>query len=152
MTPSWQGEVVEGDPDKVMRVFYLWVLCRDQTELDPKAAWRLLEVASQADEQFLWFQPIPSSFHHNMIGRYIWIGGLPAIEAGLCLWFHTDKNTPHSSWITPGRKTFGANWKKCIWWGYTRPHIVLFKTLVWSMRHIHSDFWWKNPVLLLSMH
>jgi len=48
-----KGEVVEGDPDKVMRVFYLWVLCRDQTELDPKAAWRLLEVASQADEQFL---------------------------------------------------------------------------------------------------
>ncbi len=50
-----KGNVVQGDPDKVMRVQYIWVLCRDQSELDPKAAWRLMELAiSSANEQFLW--------------------------------------------------------------------------------------------------
>ena len=49
-----QGKVVEGDPDKVMRVNYIWVLCRDQTELDPSAAWRLMELAATNQvEQFL---------------------------------------------------------------------------------------------------
>jgi len=48
-----KGEVVEGDPDKVMRVIYIWVLCRDQAEMDPKAAWRLLELSAQSQEQFL---------------------------------------------------------------------------------------------------
>jgi len=46
-------EVVEGDPEKVMRIAYVWVLCRDQTELDPTAAWRLLELSAQPTEQFL---------------------------------------------------------------------------------------------------
>ena len=49
-----QGNVKEGDPEKVMRLTYIMVLCRDQTELDPKAAWRLLEMATTgATEQFL---------------------------------------------------------------------------------------------------
>ena len=48
-----KGEVVEGDPDKVMRVNYVWVLCRDQAELDPRAAWRLLELSAQSTEQFI---------------------------------------------------------------------------------------------------
>ena len=48
-----KGTVMEGDPDKVMKVTYVWVLCRDQTELDPKAAWRLLELSAQSQEQFL---------------------------------------------------------------------------------------------------
>ena len=48
-----KGDVVEGDPDKVMKVMYVWALCRDQTELDPKAAWRLLELSAQADEMFM---------------------------------------------------------------------------------------------------
>lgn len=48
-----KGTVVEGDPDKVMRVMYVWVLCRDQTELDPRAAWRLLELSANTSEQFL---------------------------------------------------------------------------------------------------
>lgn len=47
------GKVVEGDPEKVMRVAYVWVLCRDQAELDPKAAWRLLELSASSQEQFL---------------------------------------------------------------------------------------------------
>ena len=49
-----KGVVVEGDPEKVLRVMYVWVLCRDQTELDPKAAWRLLELSANSTEQFLW--------------------------------------------------------------------------------------------------
>lgn len=48
-----KGEVVEGDPDKVLRVSYVWVLCRDQSELDPRAAWRLLELSASSTEQFL---------------------------------------------------------------------------------------------------
>ena len=46
------GEVVEGDPDKVLQVDYVWVLCRDQSELDPKACWRLLEMAANSQEKF----------------------------------------------------------------------------------------------------
>ena len=48
-----KGVVVEGDPEKVLRVMYVWVLCRDETELDPKAAWRLLELSANSTEQFL---------------------------------------------------------------------------------------------------
>ena len=48
-----KNAVVEGDPDKVMRVTYVWVLCRDQTELDPRAAWRLLELSASSAEQFI---------------------------------------------------------------------------------------------------
>jgi len=46
------GKVVEGSDEKVMRVNYVWVLCRDQTELDPRAAWRLLELSANSGEQF----------------------------------------------------------------------------------------------------
>jgi len=47
------GDVVEGDPEKVMRIQYVWVLCRDQAELDPKAAWRLLELSANSQEQYI---------------------------------------------------------------------------------------------------
>jgi len=47
------GKVVEGSPDKVMRVQYVWVLCRDQTELNPSAAWRLLDLSANSQEQFI---------------------------------------------------------------------------------------------------
>lgn len=46
-------QVVEGDPDKVMRVNYVWVLCRDPEELDPKSAWRLMELSANSSEQFV---------------------------------------------------------------------------------------------------
>ncbi|KAG8333353.1 Mitochondrial import inner membrane translocase subunit TIM44 [Homalodisca vitripennis] len=46
-----KGTVVEGDPEKVLRVNYVWVLCRDKTELNPKAAWRLLDLSAQSTEQ-----------------------------------------------------------------------------------------------------
>lgn len=45
--------VIEGDPEKVMRVNYIWVLCRDPTELNPKAAWRLLDLSVTSTEQFV---------------------------------------------------------------------------------------------------
>lgn len=47
------GNVVEGDPDKVMRISYVWVLCRDPTEADPKAAWRLLDISASTNEQLV---------------------------------------------------------------------------------------------------
>lgn len=48
-----QNNVVEGDPNKVLRVYYVWVLCRDQTELNPKAAWRLMDLSATSTEQLL---------------------------------------------------------------------------------------------------
>ncbi|KAK3878972.1 hypothetical protein Pcinc_016416 [Petrolisthes cinctipes] len=48
-----KGEVVEGDPSKVLRVQYVWVLCRDQTELDSRAAWRILDLSAQSTEQLV---------------------------------------------------------------------------------------------------
>ncbi|CAL8254261.1 unnamed protein product [Merluccius merluccius] len=47
------GEVVEGDLDKVQRVMYVWALCRDQEELNPYAAWRLLDLSYSSTEQIL---------------------------------------------------------------------------------------------------
>lgn len=48
-----ENKVIEGDPEKVMRVNYVWVLCRDPTELNPSAAWRLLEIGASSSEQFV---------------------------------------------------------------------------------------------------
>eukprot|EP00079_Xenopus_tropicalis_P020544 XP_012811621.1 PREDICTED: mitochondrial import inner membrane translocase subunit TIM44 isoform X1 [Xenopus tropicalis] len=48
-----KGDVVEGDRDKVLRMLYVWALCRDQDELNPYAAWRLLDISSSASEQIL---------------------------------------------------------------------------------------------------
>lgn len=48
-----KGEVVEGDPEKIIRMSYVWALCRDQNELDPRAAWRVLEMAASSSEQLL---------------------------------------------------------------------------------------------------
>ncbi|KAI1301460.1 Mitochondrial import inner membrane translocase subunit TIM44 [Halotydeus destructor] len=47
------GKVVEGDPDAIQRVHYVWALCRDPTELDPKAAWRILEMVANSSKQFV---------------------------------------------------------------------------------------------------
>ncbi|XP_060532293.1 mitochondrial import inner membrane translocase subunit TIM44 isoform X2 [Cylas formicarius] len=47
------GNVVEGDCEKVMRVNYVWVLCRDVTETDPRAAWRLLDLSASSNEQLV---------------------------------------------------------------------------------------------------
>lgn len=48
-----KGTVVEGDPEKVMRCNYVWVLCRDPNDLNPKSAWRLMELQGNSAEQFV---------------------------------------------------------------------------------------------------
>lgn len=48
-----KDHIVEGDPNQILRMNYVWVLCRDQTELDPAAAWRVLEMAATSSNQFL---------------------------------------------------------------------------------------------------
>lgn len=48
-----KGNVVEGDREKILRVSYVWVLCRDTSELNPKAAWRLLDMSANPTEQLL---------------------------------------------------------------------------------------------------
>ncbi|KAF7267311.1 mitochondrial import inner membrane translocase subunit TIM44 [Rhynchophorus ferrugineus] len=48
-----QGGIVEGDPEKIMRVNYVWVLCRDITEADPRSAWRLLDLSASSNEQLV---------------------------------------------------------------------------------------------------
>ncbi|XP_070775606.1 mitochondrial import inner membrane translocase subunit TIM44-like isoform X1 [Enoplosus armatus] len=50
---SPKGDIVEGDPGKVMRMMYVWALCRDQEELNPNAAWRLLDISASSTEQAL---------------------------------------------------------------------------------------------------
>ena len=47
------GAIVEGNPDKVYRANYIWALCRDPNELNPRAAWRLLECSMNMNEQFI---------------------------------------------------------------------------------------------------
>ncbi|KAK7115763.1 mitochondrial import inner membrane translocase subunit TIM44-like [Littorina saxatilis] len=48
-----KGNVVEGDKDKTVRVLYVWALCRDQEELDPLAAWKLLDISASTSDQWL---------------------------------------------------------------------------------------------------
>ncbi len=38
---------------KVLRMMYVWALCRDQDELNPYAAWRLLDISASSTEQIL---------------------------------------------------------------------------------------------------
>lgn len=47
------GKIVEGDKDKIKRVNHVWVLFRDQSIMDPYAAWRLMECAMHQSEQFV---------------------------------------------------------------------------------------------------
>lgn len=47
------SKVVEGDPEKILRVNYVWVLCRDRSEMNPRAAWRLLDLSATSTEQFV---------------------------------------------------------------------------------------------------
>ncbi|CAH8575406.1 unnamed protein product [Schistosoma bovis] len=43
----------EGDPNKVLRVTNVWALCRDQSEMNPLAAWRVLDIAMMPSEQWM---------------------------------------------------------------------------------------------------
>ncbi|VDO03529.1 unnamed protein product [Rodentolepis nana] len=48
-----KGAVREGDPEKVLRVTHVWALCRDQSELNPWMAWRVIDVAMMPSEQWM---------------------------------------------------------------------------------------------------
>lgn len=39
--------------EKVLRMLYVWALCRDPEELNPYAAWRLLDISTSSTEQIL---------------------------------------------------------------------------------------------------
>lgn len=45
-----KGNVVEGDPDKIVQNTYVMAFCRDQSDLDPSTAWRLIDVAMQQSQ------------------------------------------------------------------------------------------------------
>uniref|UniRef100_A0A8D3BZY8 Translocase of inner mitochondrial membrane 44 homolog (yeast) n=1 Tax=Scophthalmus maximus TaxID=52904 RepID=A0A8D3BZY8_SCOMX len=44
---------IDNIDDKVLRMMYVWALCRDQEELNPNAAWRLLDISASSTEQIL---------------------------------------------------------------------------------------------------
>lgn len=45
-----KGNVVEGDRDKIVQNTYVMAFCRDQNDLDPNTAWRLIDVAMQQSQ------------------------------------------------------------------------------------------------------
>lgn len=45
-----KGNVVEGDPDKIVQNTYVMAFCRDQDDFDPSTAWRLIDVAMQQSQ------------------------------------------------------------------------------------------------------
>merc|ERR1719334_939823 len=47
------ADIVEGDPEKILRVTYVWALCRDQEILDPTACWRLIDLSASSATQWL---------------------------------------------------------------------------------------------------
>lgn len=48
-----RGDVVEGDPDRVMLVHHVWALCRDLEEFDPSAGWKMIDQQMQATPMLL---------------------------------------------------------------------------------------------------
>lgn len=48
-----KGVVIEGSKDTIKNVQYIWALCRDQTILDPKSSWRLMESVANATDLFI---------------------------------------------------------------------------------------------------
>uniref|UniRef100_A0A672JPI0 Translocase of inner mitochondrial membrane 44 homolog (yeast) n=1 Tax=Salarias fasciatus TaxID=181472 RepID=A0A672JPI0_SALFA len=44
---------IDNIDEKVLRMMYVWALCRDQEELNPYAAWRLLDISASSTEQIL---------------------------------------------------------------------------------------------------
>ena len=45
-----KGNIIEGDPDKIIQNSYVMAFCRDQSDLDPATAWRLIDVAMQQSQ------------------------------------------------------------------------------------------------------
>jgi len=47
------GLIIDGDPHTVIRVMYTWAMCRDLEEVNPRAAWKLLDIAANSTAQLL---------------------------------------------------------------------------------------------------
>lgn len=47
------GLIIEGDPNTVIRVMYTWAMCRNINEINPRAAWKLLDIAANSTAQLL---------------------------------------------------------------------------------------------------
>jgi len=47
------GKVVEGGPDRIENINYVWALCRDQDIYDHRVAWKILEFAIQQATPYL---------------------------------------------------------------------------------------------------
>ncbi|XP_068740288.1 mitochondrial import inner membrane translocase subunit TIM44-like [Montipora capricornis] len=47
------GNVIEGGEDNIENVSYVWALCRDQSILDHRSAWRVLEFGIQSSSSWL---------------------------------------------------------------------------------------------------
>lgn len=48
-----QGKVVEGSPDQILLINHVWAICRDMDEMNPRAAWKILEAAESAKPMLL---------------------------------------------------------------------------------------------------
>ena len=40
------NNLIEGDPDKVLRVTNIWALCRDKAQIGSKDVWKLIDASS----------------------------------------------------------------------------------------------------------
>ena len=50
---NMKNDVIEGDPEKILRVTYVMALCRDQEILDPSACWRLIDLSASSAAQWI---------------------------------------------------------------------------------------------------
>lgn len=48
-----KNNIIEGDPEKIIRVTYVWALCRDQEILDPTACWKLIDMSASSATQWI---------------------------------------------------------------------------------------------------
>ncbi|KAG9343428.1 hypothetical protein JZ751_013592 [Albula glossodonta] len=72
--------------EKVLRMLYVWALCRDQEELNPDAAWRLLDISASSTEQ------PPGTRLDQACPQTEWIRGNTCVE-----WING-----RAGWWTPG--------------------------------------------------
>jgi len=47
------GKIVEGSEDNILNVTYVWAMCRDQSILDHRSAWRVLEFGQQSSTSYV---------------------------------------------------------------------------------------------------
>ena len=48
-----KGDIIDGDENQVNRVYHVWALCRDLEELDPRAAWKVIDQHSSSAPMLL---------------------------------------------------------------------------------------------------